>query len=489
MNEPSLNSSSRLARELVVVAGVPLDNLDAAEAADRIENFASEGGPHYVATANVNFIVTANRDPEFMEVVRMADLITPDGMPVVWASQKLGAPLKERVTGVDLVYSLAGRAEKKGLRLFFLGGGPGVGREAVSRLKARHPGLHAASFSPDFDPLLEMKNYEILARIRDFEPHVLFVSLGAGKAEKWMRMNALRLEVPVSMGVGAAVDFVSGRRSRAPLWMQRRGLEWVHRGLQEPRRLGKRYLRDFFFFNYYTRRQLYAQKWRRLTANKDKGELGLELTAGRHQVLAVSGRLDMDVAPELSKRGASILESDRDLILDLSSVAFMDSSGLGALAGLEKKARRTAKKFMLAAPSKAVRLLLKQARMEGFFRVIDELPSTDAAPAESENLSGAKRVIEGECVLDVNLSGRIDADSSGDLRRSLFDLVEKSEQFGIVRLNMADVTFIDSSGLAVLIALHKLLQSRSKSVKVAELSGDPARVFKIMKMDKYLDMS
>lgn len=478
-------------RDLVVIAGVPVDNLDMASAAARIEGFMAAGRPHYVATANVNFIVTANRDPEFMEVVRMADMITADGMPLVWFSRRLGAPLVERVTGTDLVHALSALAADKGYRLFFLGGRPGVGQEAVKRLRLLHPALQAESFSPDFDPLLEMNNREILARVEDYAPHALFVSLGAGKAEKWMRMNLPRLRVPVSMGVGAAVDFVSGRRKRAPVWMQRRGLEWVHRFLQEPRRLGRRYSRDYFLFNYFTLRQLYAQRWGRIrSANVPAGRLcGMTISAGGAEALTVRGRLDMVNSAELARLGSIALESGKDLYVDLSRVTFMDSSGLGALVGLEKLARESGRKFRPAAPSGPVMTLIGQSRMQGFFSMADTLPAVGESRAAGSGPALSVDAVESARLLEISLSGRLDADVGDKLRSSLFELADRNPEVPALRLDMKGVIFIDSSGLAALIALHKKMHAKGRTMSVANLSGDPAKIFKIMNMEKYLDLS
>jgi len=475
-------------REVAIILGVPFDNLTLDETLQRVEEFVLSGRPHYVVTANVNFVVKAHQDPEFMEVVRMGDLITCDGMPLLWASRLLGAPLKERVTGSDLTPRLIELAARKGWGVFFLGGEPGVGEQAVARLRERFPQLRAHCYSPEYNPLLEMGNDKILAEIRAVRPQLLFVSLGAGKAEKWMRMNARRLDVPVCLGVGGTIDFLAGRVRRAPVFFQRSGLEWLWRLAMEPGRMWRRYAGDFLRFA-----RIFVPHWLgHLATGRRPRRAGQGRVEARREpaleVLAVSGRLDAAAAPRLQEQARPVLDLENSLVLDLSGVEFLDSAGLGALVALEKEARGRGRKLVLLAPSAPVRRVVALARMEGFFALAESLDLARARAAEAaDGRMQVKRHVLGSKLVTVALRGRIDADSSESLRESLLGLCDAPDIQGM-DLDLGEVDFVDSSGLTTLILLRKKLDRQGRTLRVANVNGPVARIFALARMDKYLEL-
>ncbi len=216
----------------IAILGIPVDRVDEEEALARILGFLEGGGPHQVATVNPEFIVAAQRDEEFRRVLQGADLALPDGAGLLWAARFLGEPLKERVAGVDMVVRLAKVAAEREYRLFLLGAGEGVAQATAGILRREHPhlaivGTYAGSPRPE-------EEVKIVEMIREARPHILLVAYGAPQQDLWVRRNLGRLEVPVAMGVGGAFDFISGRAKRAPRWMRRLGLEWLHRLLKEP---------------------------------------------------------------------------------------------------------------------------------------------------------------------------------------------------------------------------------------------------------------
>src|SRR5436190_13598421 len=241
----------------VSIVGVPFDHVTMSEAIGAIEDIIASRRPHYIATANVDFVVQSLEDSELRCILVEADMVLCDGTPLVWVSRWLGNPLPERVAGADLVPELLAVAAEKGYRIFFLGGKPDVAARAVERLRSTYPGIEIAGhYSPPFAPLDKMDHGEICRRIREAHPDILFVSFGCPKAEKWISMNHRALGGPVSMGVGATIDFLAGEVKRAPVWMQRSGLEWLFRFLQEPSRLGPRYAKDLRRFGWAIGRQL-----------------------------------------------------------------------------------------------------------------------------------------------------------------------------------------------------------------------------------------
>lgn len=242
----------------VVLLGVAFDKTNFAEAVQRIEEMIASREPHYVCTANVDFVVQARHDAELRRILNGADLTLCDGTPLVWASRLLGNPLPERVAGSDLVPQLIERAAGKNWRLFFLGATPEANAQAIANVRGQFPNVFANGFSPPFQRLAEINNIEIAKRIRATQPDILLVAFGCPKAEKWIAANFRALGVPVTIGVGATIDFLAGRVKRAPLWMQHAGVEWIFRLWQEPRRLFKRYATDLWQFGW----AMTAEIWR-----------------------------------------------------------------------------------------------------------------------------------------------------------------------------------------------------------------------------------
>ncbi len=238
-----------LQRPAVTIWGVPLQPLSFEQTVDVVDAWIATGRePGYFITANLNYVMLSNQQPELAEVNRRAAFLVADGMPLVWYSRVLGCRLPQRVAGSDLIYALCHRASRRGYRVFFLGGLPEVAEAAASRLVRLYPGLQLAGVeSPPFRPLSAEENAALCRRIREAGTDLLLVAFGQPKGELWIHRNLDRLQVPMSVQLGASFDFVAGRVRRAPRWMQRCGLEWLHRVASDPRRLGPRMARNLLF--------------------------------------------------------------------------------------------------------------------------------------------------------------------------------------------------------------------------------------------------
>ncbi len=235
------------ARRRVNLNGSLIDQVDFADAVARMRGFLVAGGDHQVVTVNLDFLSIADRDPHFRDAINRADLAVADGMPVVWASRLTEMPLPQRIAGVDLVDACCELAAEISGSVFLLGAASGVAERAAQRMKDLYPGLQiAGTYSPPFGELTPQENEQILERIREARPTFLFVALGAPRQDLWIRAHLGQLGVPVSMGVGCVLDLLAGNINRAPLWMQRSGLEWAYRLGQEPARLWRRYILDDF---------------------------------------------------------------------------------------------------------------------------------------------------------------------------------------------------------------------------------------------------
>lgn len=223
-----------------------IDNLTVEEALQAIDVLVNANKNAYVVTPNVDHIVKLETDKELKKVYNNAALILTDGKPLLWIARWYGTPIKEKISGSDLLPLLCGMAEEKGYSMYFLGAEEGVAAKAAKNLIKRYPGLKVAgTYSPPYGferNAEEMKKIETM--IKEARPHILIVGLGCPKQEKFMYNNCKRFGVPVSFGFGASFDFEAGKIKRAPKWMANHGLEWLFRIIQDPKRLAKRYLID-----------------------------------------------------------------------------------------------------------------------------------------------------------------------------------------------------------------------------------------------------
>jgi len=229
----------------VDVDGLMFDDVTMDEATARIVELAKmRDRPRYVCTGNLDHLAIAAEDREFRAAYENADLVVADGAPVVWLAKLGGTPLKERVAGSDLFWTLGRASADSGITLFFLGGMPGAAEAAQAVLEKRYPGTKiVGTYCPPFETFnTEEEQSRIVAEVQAKKPDVLLVAFGAPKQEKWIAKTKDRLGVPVSIGVGGSFEMASGMLKRAPVWMQRAGLEWAYRFAQQPRRLFDRYI-------------------------------------------------------------------------------------------------------------------------------------------------------------------------------------------------------------------------------------------------------
>src|SRR5262245_35800038 len=237
----------------VWIADVLFDDVTMAEAVTRVAHMARQRDrPRYVCPGNLDHLALLRRDQRFGEIYRRADLVLADGMPIVWLSRLArGGSLRERVAGSDLFWELARLSADTGLKLFFLGGAPGAAERAAAAARARYPGVQICGiYCPSFEEFgSDAEEARPADAIRRAAPDILLVALGAPKQEKWIAAHQTQLGVPVAIGVGGSFEMAGGLIHRAPLWMQRAGMEWLHRLAREPGRLWRRYLvRDLPLF-------------------------------------------------------------------------------------------------------------------------------------------------------------------------------------------------------------------------------------------------
>ena len=222
----------------------------------------------FVATLNVDFVTNAvsswpfGGNDELWGYLKNADFVTADGMPLVLLSRMIRKPLPERVTGADMVPAICGRCAEEGLSVYVLGGDRKAVEIAFEKLRHstadNHSSLRVAGIDDPFVKL-EEDQPEIVARINAAKPDILFVALGNPKEELWMGRNCAKLDAGVVIGIGGTFNFIAGKVKRAPKWMQRCGLEWIYRIIQEPRRLWRRYAYGLVKFSWLSFRTLLGE--------------------------------------------------------------------------------------------------------------------------------------------------------------------------------------------------------------------------------------
>ena len=247
-----------------VVLGMHFDAVTVPQALDRFFALAAmppgSHGCRIAATVNVDFIVntycatkSAPRNPALARVLRRAELVIADGMPLVWLSRLIGTPLPERVTGADLVPLIAERAARDHVKLYFLGGTEKYTRSAAEILTKRCPGLEIAGIETPFvkldAPDAAELDREICRRINESGASILLVGFGNPKQEIWAERNRANLKCGIAIGIGGTFNFIAGAVKRAPDWMRHSGTEWIFRIIQEPGRLWKRYGFGLLVFN------------------------------------------------------------------------------------------------------------------------------------------------------------------------------------------------------------------------------------------------
>ncbi|MCD7892957.1 MAG: WecB/TagA/CpsF family glycosyltransferase [Erysipelotrichaceae bacterium] len=223
-----------------------IDNISMNEAIEIIDGYVNDGKYHYVVTPNVDHIVKLENDEEFMNVYKNADLIVTDGKPLIWISKLLGNPIKEKISGSDLFPKVCELANENHYSIFLLGAAEGVANIAADNILKKYPNLIiSGTYSPPYGFEKDKNEIrKIIDMLINSNTDILAVGLGAPKQEKFISNYYTDYKIPVSLAIGATIDFEAGNVKRAPKWISNLGFEWLYRLIKEPRRMFKRYLID-----------------------------------------------------------------------------------------------------------------------------------------------------------------------------------------------------------------------------------------------------
>jgi N-acetylglucosaminyldiphosphoundecaprenol N-acetyl-beta-D-mannosaminyltransferase len=338
------------------------------EAIEILDGFIHQRGFHQVATANINFLMNGIDDSELVEILQTCSLVVPDGMPLVWASQMMGTPLKERVTGYNLVPRLAQLAAEQNYGIFLLGASEECSAGAAAWIERNHPGARIVGrYSPPFGPLHTMDHANILRRVEQAKPDILLVALGNPKQEKWLAMHRRQLQVPVAIGVGGALNFLAGQATHAPRWMQKHGLESMYRVWKEPRRLGARYLSDFCGACRFLTMQVLAVGMQ--SRNPGPQRISYFWIDGT-LVIRPEGRFMGDLVTEFERFTATSNSAGLSVLVDLSQTKSLGADALAALISLNSGRQAGGCQLALTGIRGAVGLVLAASRIHDQFRIV-----------------------------------------------------------------------------------------------------------------------
>jgi N-acetylglucosaminyldiphosphoundecaprenol N-acetyl-beta-D-mannosaminyltransferase len=347
--------------------GVPIDDLTMGETIDVIERLVIDGRrfgrTHQIATVNVDFLVNALTDPSVLKLLQDADVCIPDGMPIVWAAGAVHMPLRERVAGADLVPALAERSAQHSWRIHLFGSAEGTAEQAAELLRSRYPGALVSGVSGPFMRDITAVEPDVLDEIRAADADILCVALGNPKQERFISLYGAQLGVPVMIGVGGTLDFLIGGRRRAPEWIQRIGLEWLVRTIQEPGRLGKRYAHDARVF--FPQLLTYV---RRVRALPRTGSLGITVADGS---VRVGVRSPTDSPSEGLEAAIGALERGESLAIELADAPALPAPAFATLIGLLRVARRTGSRIACAQPSRVVLAAAHRLGVDALLPAID----------------------------------------------------------------------------------------------------------------------
>lgn len=372
--------------DTVALFGLPITNVDMAEAVARVEECILSGRTHQIATANLDFARNSLRDPYLQRIICECTMVLPDGAPMLWAARLFSAPLRERVTGVDLIPQLARLSEKKGYRIFLLGSSESSSGAAARILQERFPGMTLAGrYCPPVAPLHEMNHEELLRRIHKAKPQIVLVGFGNPKQEIWIHRYKDQLPPSVLIGIGGSLDMIAGSLRRAPRWVRQVQLEWLFRLAQEPWRLLPRYVGDAIALLKHLPLGVAANRMQP-PERRQRGS-AVELRMG-FRVLATPGKMGGRASALLVQEARAAAKAGETLVIDMTATVRVEAEGLGGLLEARRLMLEEGLWIWLTAMSNPVRRVLQFSAVADLFRVA--LTPTAAIQATRAAQSGLR---------------------------------------------------------------------------------------------------
>jgi N-acetylglucosaminyldiphosphoundecaprenol N-acetyl-beta-D-mannosaminyltransferase len=416
----------------------------------------ASGQPHYATIVGVDFLAAAMDDVELRRILFDAHLVVAEDKTVVWASKILGNPLPESITVPNLLPQLFALAEQKGWRVFLLGGDDAV----AAKVQAQHPKLQlVGAYAPPNQPLLEMNHADIQRRLHAVKPDILLVAFGSPMQEKWINMNYRDAGVQFVLGTGSALD-------------------WVAVEGRAPKRAGKQ-------FSKFIRAVL--RQWWRLRAKKS----GIPVAGPNvipdpfgNLIIRAPVRLDAAAAHAGQAEWQRAVENSH-VMFDLTDTVFADSTGIGALIRLRRRARELRWQFFLIAPRPPVEAALKVMKLDEFFTI---QASIAGARIIMESAAGAAPVTSGveEAVLQIRWTGEVTALNAVELgMHTESELSQVTPSMNVV-IDLSRVTFMDSTGIGLMVRFKKNLKRRDINLKFINAIASVRNVVRQTQLEEFL---
>ena len=473
---------------LTVLLGLPFHDLTLAETLDYCRGAMQGEHSRYLVTANVDFTTQAYQDADLRKIVFFADRVVCDGMPLVWLSRWLGHPLRERVAGSDMVPKLLEICAIDGCPVYFFGSDLVTLLEAKTIVEARFPGLKVVGIdSPPHGAVIEWDNETLCAKMRASGARLLLVCLGCPKQERWICAHHHETGIPLSIGVGASLDFITGKQVRAPRWMQRSGLEWFWRMSGSPARLASRYYKDFLFLVNAGWSQARTQR-RHKSIGEHPGPLPAPTPVPAPTPTTVFTRIAWRGDLHRNRLVGAPLPADqtKPVLLDASEVSFMDSCGLGRLAALVRSCRTAKQWLVVVRPTAAFQAAIRAVRMDALFPML----ATEAealAWVATQLASGGKHAAAGNGVVWVSFNRALDA-LYHDEMMALLDaaIADNAATIRSLVVDLSEVSFIDSRAVGGLIRAWKMMTARGGTMFLAGATPAVREILALLHLDQIL---
>jgi N-acetylglucosaminyldiphosphoundecaprenol N-acetyl-beta-D-mannosaminyltransferase len=451
-------NASEVAQERAPIAilGVPFDNVNLGEALALVGDLIQSGKPHYAASVSVDFLVQALDDVELRHILFDAHLVLAEDNLIVRSSKILGNSLPGGIKVSNLISELLALAEQKKWRVFLLGGND----DAAAKIRQRHPALHLDSHAPPDRPLLEMDHADIRRRVHAAQPHILLVAFGSTKQEKWISMNYREARVPFVIGAGTSLDFLAG-------------------GGKRPASTGKNF-RKFI-------RAVFKQWWQ-LRNKKSKAPM---VDAGDvmpdplgNLVIRAPARLGAAEAQTSQAEWLRAVENSH-VLFDLTDTVLVDSTGIGVLVRLRRRARELGWQFILIAPRPPVEAALKLMKLDEFFAIQASLAG---ARILMESSAGAATVTSGvlDTELQIRWNGEVTALNAVELGAFTEGELSQITPGMTVVIDLSRVTFVDSTGIGLMVRFKKNLKRRDINLKFANALPAVRNVVRQTQLEEFL---
>lgn len=329
-----------ISRELYGVLGLPVDATNIERLLEKISESVANKTPCLISTPNVNFLVESRSNRRFRESLLMSDLCLIDGMPIVWVARMLGVPVKERIAGSDLFNVLKSHGSSR-LKVFLFGGADGVAETVRNKLNSEARGLECVgALNPGFGTIEDLSSSQIIDAVNASKADLLAVFLGAAKGQEWLLRNHHRIKIPVRCHFGATINFEAGSVKRAPLFLQRAGVEWLWRIKEEPY-LWRRYWNDGIRFLYLLLScafPLFAKrKWRQFWRARGHDQFAIDRIDGiKSTTIILQGELTAKQIQSAISYFRDAFVMEKEIIVDISKVGAVDPRFFGFFLALRK---------------------------------------------------------------------------------------------------------------------------------------------------------